>query len=51
MNKIEEIIKNSIKDKKITDEQMMTLLKRAFIAGYEQCLEDRKKIQGIYEIK
>lgn len=54
MNKIENILEIHFKknnEYKNLDKNTMRLLKDAFIVGYEQCIEDRKKIQGFYEIK
>jgi hypothetical protein len=54
MDKIEDILEIHFKKNnecKNIDKTTMSLLKEAFIVGYEQCIEDRKKIQGFYEIK
>jgi Na+-translocating ferredoxin:NAD+ oxidoreductase RNF subunit RnfB len=56
MDKIENILEFHFKnlnenEYKNLDKNTMRLLKEAFIVGYEQCIEDRKKIQGFYEIK
>ena len=53
MNKIEDILENWFKKtyteeecKNILNKNIMNLLKESFIAGYEQCIEDRRKITG-----